>query len=64
MGDERALRVMSERLLAIGEQACGGPVADGFVAGPNVDVENPLGDHGVRLHDWMFRDRPPAVGRS
>jgi dihydrofolate reductase len=29
---------------------------DGFVAGPNVNVENPLGDHGARLHDWMFRN--------
>jgi dihydrofolate reductase len=27
---------------------------DGFVAGPNVNVDNPLGDDGDRLHDWMF----------
>ncbi len=27
---------------------------DGFSAGPNVSTNNPLGDHGERLHDWMF----------
>ncbi len=27
---------------------------DGFIAGPNVSVENPLGDGGGRLHEWMF----------
>jgi hypothetical protein len=27
---------------------------DGFVAGPNVDVERPMGDGGDRVHDWMF----------
>jgi len=28
---------------------------DGFVAGPNVGVERPMGDHGgARVHDWMF----------
>ena len=27
---------------------------DGFIAGPNVSVNNPLGDSGERLHDWMF----------
>lgn len=27
---------------------------DGFIAGPNVSLSNPLGDHGERLHDWMF----------
>jgi len=25
---------------------------DGFVAGPNQSVENPLGEGGMRLHDW------------
>lgn len=29
---------------------------DGFSAGPNVRVDNGLGDEGERLHDWMFRD--------
>ncbi len=27
---------------------------DGFTAGPNVDVGQPMGDGGERLHDWMF----------
>ena len=26
---------------------------DGFTAGPNVSVANPLGDGGERLHEWM-----------
>jgi dihydrofolate reductase len=28
---------------------------DGFVAGPNQTFEQPLGDGGERLHDWVFR---------
>jgi len=27
---------------------------DGFVAGPNQSVDNPLGIGGMRLHDWAF----------
>lgn len=27
---------------------------DGFVAGPNQSVENPLGAGGMRLHEWAF----------
>lgn len=27
---------------------------DGFVAGPNQSVEHPLGDGGMRLHEWAF----------
>jgi dihydrofolate reductase len=27
---------------------------DGFVAGPNQSVENPLGEGGMRLHQWVF----------
>lgn len=27
---------------------------DGFVAGPNQSVENPLGIGGTRLHEWAF----------
>ena len=27
---------------------------DGYGAGPDISAENPLGDHGERLHDWMF----------
>jgi dihydrofolate reductase len=34
---------------------------DGFVAGPNQSVENPLGVGGMRLHEWAF---PLAAFRS
>jgi dihydrofolate reductase len=27
---------------------------DGFVAGPDQSVENPIGEGGMRLHDWAF----------
>jgi len=27
---------------------------DGFVAGPNQSIENPLGENGVGLHQWAF----------
>lgn len=27
---------------------------DGFVAGPNQSVEDPIGEGGMRLHEWMF----------
>jgi dihydrofolate reductase len=27
---------------------------DGFAAGPNQSVENPLGEGGERLHEWAF----------
>jgi dihydrofolate reductase len=27
---------------------------DGFVAGPNQSVENPIGEGGMRLHEWVF----------
>src|SRR2546429_1516581 len=27
---------------------------DGFVAGPNQSGENPLGEGGMRLHEWVF----------
>jgi dihydrofolate reductase len=30
---------------------------DGFVAGPNVGVDQPMGDGGERLHDWMWAGR-------
>jgi dihydrofolate reductase len=28
--------------------------ADGYVAGPNQSLENPLGEDGNRLHEWAF----------
>jgi dihydrofolate reductase len=34
---------------------------DGFVAGPEQSVDNPLGIGGMRLHEWVF---PLAVWRS
>jgi dihydrofolate reductase len=27
---------------------------DGFAAGPNQSVENPIGEGGMRLHEWIF----------
>ena len=30
---------------------------DGYVAGPNQSVENPLGEGGDHLHDWLFKLR-------
>jgi dihydrofolate reductase len=30
---------------------------DGFVAGPNPTLEEPLGERGERLHEWVFRLR-------
>jgi dihydrofolate reductase len=27
---------------------------DGFTAGPNQSLHNPLGEGGMRLHEWMF----------
>ena len=33
---------------------------DGFSAGPNVSSENPLGEGGERLHEWLFNSHTPA----
>jgi dihydrofolate reductase len=30
---------------------------DGFAAGPNQDLDNPLGVGGTRLHEWVFATR-------
>jgi dihydrofolate reductase len=30
---------------------------DGFVAGPNQSLENPLGDRGREVHEWAFATR-------
>jgi dihydrofolate reductase len=27
---------------------------DGFAAGPNQSLDNPIGEGGMRLHDWVF----------
>jgi dihydrofolate reductase len=29
---------------------------DGFTAGPNVDMERPMGEGGMWLHEWLFAD--------
>lgn len=29
--------------------------ADGYVAGPNQSEEHPLGEGGMRLHEWVFK---------
>jgi dihydrofolate reductase len=29
---------------------------DGFIAGPNEDMDNGLGDGGLRLHEWFMTD--------
>jgi len=28
---------------------------DGFVAGPNQSLDNPIGEGGLRLHEWVFK---------
>src|SRR5215203_1718654 len=28
---------------------------DGFAAGPNVNVQHPMGEGGERMHEWMFK---------
>jgi len=33
---------------------------DGFAAGPNQSLENPIGEGGMRLHEWLF---PTAAWR-
>ena len=30
---------------------------DGFIAGPNGGAKNPLGDGGIKIHDWMFKQK-------
>src|SRR5690349_7009287 len=30
---------------------------DGYVAGPNQSLENPLGEGGMAVHDWAFPTR-------
>ena len=30
---------------------------DGFVAGPNQSAENPIGEGGMRLHEWAIKTR-------
>jgi hypothetical protein len=39
---------------------------DGYGAGPNQDLNNPLGVGGVALHEWFFGTRtlPRLVGKD
>lgn len=37
---------------------------DGFISGPNVRLDNGLGDGGERLHEWVFAKEPGAVNRE
>lgn len=30
---------------------------DGFMAGENADPNNPIGDNGTKLHEWMYRQK-------
>jgi dihydrofolate reductase len=30
---------------------------DGFIAGPNISPKLPLGEGGIRLHDWLFKSK-------
>jgi dihydrofolate reductase len=48
-----------------------GVSVDGYMAGPNRSVENPMGDHKAGLHEWLFhqkefRDRLgiPGAGKT
>src|SRR5689334_10487478 len=44
------------RPLSMGRVTCQISVSvDGFVAGPNQSVDNPLGEGGTRLHDWALK---------
>ena len=37
---------------------------DGFIAGPNASIDNPLGDGGQRLHEWIFPVSPEHHHRA
>ena len=30
---------------------------DGFIAGPGISRQHPMGQNGVRLHNWIFNDK-------
>jgi len=34
---------------------------DGYIAGANEGIDNPMGDGGERLHDWLFKGPDAAV---
>ena len=37
---------------------------DGFIAGPNETPDNPLGDGGLRLHEWDFSGNTEGADRQ
>jgi hypothetical protein len=37
---------------------------DGYVTGPDVSAEEPMGRGGEQLHDWMFEGRPAAKSEA
>jgi dihydrofolate reductase len=37
---------------------------DGFIAGPRVGVDNPMGDGGEQLHEWMFAGKSDQESRA
>ncbi len=37
--------------------ACFSISIDGFGAGPNQSLENPIGEGGMQLHEWFFPTR-------
>jgi len=37
---------------------------DGFIAGPNETLDNPLGDGGYRLHEWSFSEDATGADRQ
>lgn len=34
---------------------------DGFIAGPGISREAPMGEGGMRLHEWMFNEPKNAI---
>lgn len=34
-----------------------GITLDGYIAGPNGGAANPLGDNGIKIHEWMFKQK-------
>jgi len=37
---------------------------DGYLAGPDVGMDNPMGTGGERLHDWMFAGKSDEESRA
>ncbi|MFL6076090.1 MAG: dihydrofolate reductase family protein [Mycobacteriales bacterium] len=37
---------------------------DGYIAGARVGVDNPMGDGGEHLHEWMFAGKSPEESRA